>query len=394
MCRFLVYKGMITVKPCHEAIVQIMTTDLPPKNNPPVRLLLVDDRRENLIALAAVLEPLGVDLVLALSGVEALKQVLVDDFAVILLDVQMPGMDGFETATLIRQREKSRYIPIIFVTANGNDPSFIEQAYGAGAADFLQKPYNPLILRTKVEVFVRLYEQREQIKEQTTLLASEQREREYWKQMSEREAEKAGLVREIEEMAHRQRIFLRDVLSSLTEGRLHLCDSKDDLPAALSLQGDPLILTAATLRNLRRAILRVTDTANWHTERAQDLETAVGEAAMNAVVHGKNATGELRADNDAETIQVWVCDTGAGIPEYSLHRATLERGFTTAGTLGHGFWMMLKTADRVYLLTGKSGTTVVIEQERSAPTPRWMASAPPAYDLSGVGQNAGDKPHL
>ena len=102
---------------------------------------------------------------------------------------------------------------------------------------------------------------------------------------------------------------------------------------------------------------------------------------MNAVVHGKNAVGQVCWDKATDTLQVWITDEGEGISEESLHRATLERGFTTSGTLGHGFWMMLKTADRVYLLTNKGGTTVVIEGERSAPLPLWL-QALPAYDFS------------
>ncbi len=373
------------------------------------RLLLVDDQPNNLTALRAILEPLGRDLVSASSGAEALRHVLTDDFAVILLDVQMPGMDGFETATRIRQREKSRYIPIIFVTANGNDPSFIEQAYAAGAVDYLQKPYNARVLQAKVAVFVDLFQQREQIKSQATLLGEsrqretlmehtireQRREQEHLREMTRQEAEKAVLAREIEQMAVRQRSFLREVLASLTEGRLHLCDSEKDLPAPLIPMSEPIPLTVATLRVLRRFIADRMHAAAWPSERAHDLETAVGEAAMNAVVHGKNATGQLCADKGTAAFQVWLRDSGSGISEDSLHRATLERGYTTAGTLGHGFWMMLKTADRVYLLTGAKGTTIVIEQERDPPMPPWMQSAPAAYDLSGVSAPAATGPeHL
>ncbi|MBC8135513.1 MAG: response regulator [Fibrella sp.] len=362
------------------------------------RLLLVDDQPPNLTALKAILEPLEQELVLASSGLEALKCVLTDDFALILLDVQMPGMDGFETATLIRQREKSRYIPIIFVTANGNDPSFLEQAYAAGAVDYLQKPYNYQILQSKVAVFVDLFLQHEKIKEQATLLSDglkrelllehtireQKREQEHLRELTRREAEKAALAHEIEQMAVRQRLFLREVLSSLTEGRLHLCDTAADLPDSLPPLSEPIPLTVPTLRVLRRFIVDQMQKAEWPAERAHDLETAVGEAAMNAVVHGKNATGQVCASEGDAVVQVWLRDTGAGISEDALHRATLERGFSSAGTLGHGFWMMLKTADRVHLLTSAKGTTVVIEQERDPPMPPWMQSAPAAYDLSAV----------
>src|SRR3954453_2692220 len=122
-------------------------------------VLLVDDQPENLVALSAVLEPLGQDLVHASSGEEALKLLLKQEFALILLDVQMPGPDGFETAALIKQRERTRHIPIIFVTAVSKDTEHVFRGYSEGAVDYLLKPYDPAVLRSKVAVFVELYEQ-------------------------------------------------------------------------------------------------------------------------------------------------------------------------------------------------------------------------------------------
>ncbi len=92
---------------------------------------------------------------------------------------------------------------------------------------------------------------------------------------------------------------------------------------------------------------------------------------MNAVVHAGGGEARVCAGGEG-TVQVWIQDQGKGITMDHLHRATLERGFTTAGTMGHGFWMMLKTADRIFLLTGPSGTSVVLEQEREAPEPAWL----------------------
>ncbi len=142
-----------------------------------VNLLLVDDRPENLLALEAILEPLGQNLIRARSGMEALKRLLTEDFALILMDVMMPGMDGFETATLIKEREKSRHIPIIFVTAISKEERYVFRGYSAGAVDYIAKPFDPDILRSKVTVFVDLFNKSEQIKEQAERLRlSEQRE--------------------------------------------------------------------------------------------------------------------------------------------------------------------------------------------------------------------------
>jgi signal transduction histidine kinase len=127
----------------------------------PANILLVDDRPENLLALEAVLAPLGQRLVRATSGEEALRQVLAEEFAVILLDVQMPGTSGIETARLIKQRERSRVTPIIFLTALDQDRRRATLGYESGAVDYLYKPLDPDVLRAKVAAFVELYRNRE-----------------------------------------------------------------------------------------------------------------------------------------------------------------------------------------------------------------------------------------
>lgn len=128
-------------------------------------ILIVDDRRENLLALEEILLPLGHRVVRAQSGDEALKRLLTDDFAVILLDVRMPDLDGLETATHIKRREKSRHIPIIFLTAASEEPREILRGYSAGAVDYLSKPFDPWVLRAKVAVFVDLHLERKRAQE-------------------------------------------------------------------------------------------------------------------------------------------------------------------------------------------------------------------------------------
>jgi CheY-like chemotaxis protein len=123
----------------------------------PVRVLAVDDRRENLIALQAIMEGLPVEVVAVTNGQDALKQLLVKDFALILLDARMPGMDGFETARHVKQRERTRHIPILFLTAADYDAHMAFRGYQAGAVDYITKPFDPWVLRSKVAVFVDLY---------------------------------------------------------------------------------------------------------------------------------------------------------------------------------------------------------------------------------------------
>ncbi|QIR38102.1 response regulator [Tolypothrix sp. PCC 7910] len=138
----------------------------------PVNILLVDDHSENLLALEAILHSLGQNLVRATSGAQALRCLLNQDFAVILLDVQMPEMDGFETATLIRQRERSRHTPIIFLTAFSTNDSMVFKGYSLGAVDYLFKPIEPEILKSKVAAFVDLFQKTAKIERQANQLAA------------------------------------------------------------------------------------------------------------------------------------------------------------------------------------------------------------------------------
>jgi CheY-like chemotaxis protein len=132
----------------------------------PAKALLVDDRRDNLIALEAMLQGLPVEAVAVESGEAALKQLLIDDFAVILLDAQMPDMDGFETAGHIKRRERTRHVPIIFLTAADRDAQLALRGYAVGAVDYLTKPFDPWVLRAKVGIFVDLWNKTQQLADQ------------------------------------------------------------------------------------------------------------------------------------------------------------------------------------------------------------------------------------
>ncbi|MEA5450694.1 response regulator [Leptolyngbya sp. CCNP1308] len=136
----------------------------------PVNILLVDDQPENLVALEAILGELGANLVKSTSGAEALRCLLQDDFAVILLDVQMPQMDGFEVATLIRHRQRSRDTPIIFLTAFSSNEQFMFKGYALGAVDYLIKPIAPNILLSKVAIFIDLFKKSEALRQKTEIL--------------------------------------------------------------------------------------------------------------------------------------------------------------------------------------------------------------------------------
>ncbi len=150
------------------------------------KVLIVDDRPDNLLVLEAILDPLPCELVRAGSGQEALRRLLHDEVAVILLDVQMPGLDGYETARAVKGRERTRNVPIIFLTALDRELDHRLRGYGMGAVDFLAKPLEPEVLLAKVSVFLDLHEQRALVEQQAAELAE---------RLQERDAAQAALSR-------------------------------------------------------------------------------------------------------------------------------------------------------------------------------------------------------
>jgi two-component system, sensor histidine kinase len=182
-----------------------------------VKLLLVDDRPENLLALEAILEPLAQTLVRATSGPEALKHVLATEFAAILLDVQMPGMNGFEVAEIIKSREKSRTIPIIFLSAINKEDAYVFKGYSMGAVDYVFKPFNPDVLRSKVAVFVDLFLKQREIQRQADLLRESQKrelELEHRTSLLEAEARSAAKLSQMNEELHRRQLALEQAMGA------------------------------------------------------------------------------------------------------------------------------------------------------------------------------------
>jgi signal transduction histidine kinase/DNA-binding response OmpR family regulator len=205
------------------------------KTSEPVNILVVDDVPDKIMAIEATLTELGQNIVKASSGREALRCLLKDDFAVILLDVNMPDMDGFETATFIRERKRSEHTPIIFVTAF-NDEVQIAKGYSLGAVDFISTPLDPEVLRTKVRVFVDLFQKTETIRHQAAhrvQLAREQAAR----QMAEKAMHRYALLAEASRLLSRSLDFdatltslYRTVVPALADGcQLVLYDANRDI---------------------------------------------------------------------------------------------------------------------------------------------------------------------
>ena len=233
-----------------------------------VNILLVDDQPANLIALEAMLQGLGQNLIKGESGREALKWLLTHEFAVILLDVKMPEMDGFETATLIHQRDKSRHTPIIFLTAAEKSETQAVRGYAVGAVDYLIKPVVPEFVRSKVSVFVELAKKTELLRRQARLLQEGEQE------ARELASARADLVRDLEHknrelesfsyaVSHDLRAPLRRIESfarALTESQAERLDATGvrflDRIGEASRQMSQLIDDVLHLSRLTRAELR------------------------------------------------------------------------------------------------------------------------------------------
>jgi two-component system cell cycle response regulator len=176
------------------------------------KILIVDDRPENLLSLESLLERPDVEILTADSGNSALSLVLDHEFALILLDVQMPEMDGFETAEIIRNNRKSMNTPIIFITAIGREEQYTTRGYEVGAVDFMYKPINPQVLISKVAVFIELYRQRQ---------ALERTGMELKKKISELEEAGRKITEQQEEVVKQERLKVLLQLAGTTAHELN-----------------------------------------------------------------------------------------------------------------------------------------------------------------------------
>lgn len=216
-----------------------------------VNILLVDDRQENLMALEAILDHESYFLVKASSGEEALKHLLNETFALVLLDVHMPGIDGFETAQFMRAREKTKHIPILFITANHMESEHIFKGYSVGAVDYILKPVDPLILKSKVERFVEMYQMKELILQQKYQLEYKQKELE----------ETINHLRETSE-----KLKLSKALANV------ISETSRDAMFVLNEKGKILKANAAAERHFRSTIRELTSssiTEFFHEQQAE-----------------------------------------------------------------------------------------------------------------------------
>jgi PAS domain S-box-containing protein len=248
------------------------------------KILLVDDRSDNLLALEAILEPLGLRLVSVTTATAALKELLRGDFACILLDVQMPELDGFELAQLIKQRERSQHIPIIFVTALSKDQRHVYRGYLAGAVDYIFKPIDPDILRSKVSVFVDLWQKGEQLQQQAELLhaqelsALQQQSEERYRQLADAMPQIVWTADATGAATYFNRRWFEYTGMTLEDAgpnAWHLVVHPDDLPTAVSRREQTLL--SGERFEVEYRFRSVKGEYRWHLGRAVPIRNDDGE---------------------------------------------------------------------------------------------------------------------
>jgi two-component system, sensor histidine kinase and response regulator len=329
------------------------------------KILLVDDRPENLVALEAALRPLDQELVAAQSGEEALRCLLNDDFAVILLDVQMPGMDGFETAAHIKERERSCHIPIIFLTAISRELHQQLRGYEVGAVDYIAKPFDPWVLRSKVAVFVDLDDKKRRLEEQAALLARSNRELEEFAEIVSHDLRNplVSVVGYLQMLGDGATGALPDQSQDFVERALHAAEGMgtliDDL-LSYALAGKAIGVLQAT--NSRHAVDRAL--SNLHAEieeagatvttgtlpvvRADSSQlTRLFQNLIGNSVKYRSADRPLEVGIGAEQVaKQWefsVADNGAGLaPDEAGSVFTMfYRGSSTQGRPGSGIGLAI-----------------------------------------------------
>lgn len=329
----------------------------PEATTAPTQILIVDDDESNLIAVRAVLSELGHPIVTARSGEEALRCLLHSDFAVILLDVRMPGMDGYETAEVIRGRERSRHVPIIFLSGVDKNEAHLFRGYAAGAVDYVFKPIEPLFLRSKVAVFTDLHEKTQEIRRQA------EQERQLLAENLKIRAQEAEVARALEQSLMQQSLVL------------------EALPIALFVQGlDEKSSREFVGGNVERLTAMSPEQAaeagrNWldqvHKDDRGQLEAAIKNTQLNTSYeieyrmraldgsyHWRAERGICKNQDGASQIFGVITDVAdrRRLEEQLLHAQKLEAIGQLSGGVAHDFNNMLSviigTIDRVYSSPG------------------------------------------
>jgi signal transduction histidine kinase len=350
------------------------------EGQPLAKLLIVDDEPKSLFALQELLAALGQTVLVAQSGEEALKLALKHDFAVILLDVRMPGMDGFETAKMIRGRERSQATPIIFLTAQADEMTSMFKGYAVGAVDYLMKPVVPDVLKSKVAIFVELHMKSERLRE------SEDKLRRLAAHLiSVREEERTHIAREIHdelgqvltgikmEVGWLQKRIKEPLLLEKTESMSKLIDSTVQTVRKIATGLRPEMLDDMGLvaavgwqakEFQKRTGIRTRSTLPPERKFDFEISTCVfrifQEILTNVARHSRATRVDIELQLNEERLELDVTDNGIGIPEGEL------RGRKSLGLLGMQERALLFGGDVIVSGVPGQGTRVAV----SIPLPR------------------------
>lgn len=358
----------------------------------PAKLLIVDDLPENLLALEALISRSDRDVYKALSADDALSLLLQHEFALAILDVQMPGMNGFELAELMRSTEKTKHIPIVFVSAAGRELNYAFKGYETGAVDFLQKPLDTLAVKSKVNVFVDLYRQRKTLNEQLEALERARREQETLLQQlqaTQRELEHAVRMRDdfMSVVSHEVRTPLNGLILETQLRKMHIAKGNagaftldkmrgmverderqiqslirliEDMLDVSRIRTGKLSIRTATF-DLAQLVGNVVDrfapqavNAGMEIEYSAEapvigdwdefrIEQVVANLLTNALRYGGQGKVEVAVEADADWACVKVRDHGAGISEEDQRRIFLqfERASNRHGIAGLGLGLFI-----------------------------------------------------
>lgn len=332
------------------------------------------------MAVEAVLEPLGLELVMASSGEDALRRLLEQDFALVLLDVHMEGLDGLETAKLIKQTKRTRHTPIIFLTAVSRDADHIFRGYQHGAVDYLVKPFDPDALRAKVSVFVDLYVQSERIKHQATLLAENAR---LYEQERHARAEAEAAMRAREQVLAAVSHDLRGPLASIMIG------------ASMLAEAMPATAEAAAYAKHAAAIQRATEQVSQLLNDLLDVSRI--EAGYLSLDRDSHACADLlraavemfQPQADRRRIQLATEDE-AGVAPVHCDRARVLQVFSNlvgnalkfTGEGGRVTLRARRDGNLMQFSVADSGKGIAAEQLPHIFTPYWQARK---ADRVGIG---------
>jgi PAS domain S-box-containing protein len=290
-------------------------------------ILLVDDRRENRLALEAILEPLGQNLLHADSGEDALRKLLQHDVALILLDVQMPGLDGFGTAALIKERERTKHIPIIFVTAISKDEEHVFRGYSSGAVDYVFKPFSPEVMRSKVSVFIELHEKNEQLRRQAELLKEQElaelrrESEERYRFLAEAQPDQIWTALpngELDYVNQRALDYLGTSFTESVENGWTQAMHPDDLPRTLELWQRSLD-TGQPYENEIRLRRAEDGSFRWHLTRAVPMLSRSGK-----VVKWFGSNTDIHDRKQAEEARQFLVEAGEVLGSSLDYRSTLS----------------------------------------------------------------------